>query len=38
MAHLIHAVGREYLKIGKPISKPIFGDYYAGVHRRLATG
>lgn len=35
MAHLVKAVGREYLKIGKPISRSDFGEYYPGIRKRV---
>ncbi len=37
MQMLIRAVGREYIKVGKPISRNNFGEYYAGL-RREAIG
>jgi hypothetical protein len=33
MEHLARAVGREYVKIGRPISRTTFGPYYAMVRR-----
>lgn len=38
MQMLIRAVSREYAKLGKPISKNNFGDYYAAVRREAAGG
>ncbi|WP_350282067.1 ATP-binding protein [Nitrosomonas sp.] len=38
MQMLIRAVSREYAKLGKPISKNSFGDYYAAVRRESAGG
>src|SRR5690606_34194317 len=36
MTMLIRAISREYAKLGKPISKNSFGDYYAAVRRESA--
>src|SRR5690606_23400782 len=38
MQMLIRAGSREYAKLGKPISKNNFGDYYAAVRREAAGG
>lgn len=38
MQMLIRAVSREYAKLGKPISKNSFGDYYPGLRRESAGG
>jgi hypothetical protein len=28
MRHLVRAIAREYIKIGKPLTKGLFGSYY----------
>lgn len=38
MQMLIRAVSREYTKLGKPISKNNFGDYYASVRKEASGG
>ena len=36
MRHLMRAVGREYVKTGKPLRRAVFGEYYADL--RVAGG
>jgi hypothetical protein len=36
MLMLIRAIGQEYTKLGKPVSKQSFGDYYAALRRSAA--
>lgn len=33
MTHLIRAIAREYTKLGKPVTRTLFGTYYAALKR-----
>lgn len=35
--HLVRAIGREYMKIGKPISKSAFGEFYSDIRKIYAA-
>ena len=34
MEHLVRAIAREYSKLGKPLSKNLFGPYYNSLKQR----